>query len=116
MNVKIWNDGPIDHIEEFLGDKIVIPRGEFIEMPRSKAIKFLGTFRPFHRDGHVMSQGLKQLRMEEDAEAKAAKYDQPFNFQASDGAKFRTKQGLKAHEESLTVISQGSKNVRKAAK
>jgi hypothetical protein len=54
--------------------------------------------------------------MEEDAEAMAAKYDQPFNFQASDGAKFRTKQGLKAHEESLTVISQGSRNVRKAAK
>ncbi|MDC1299958.1 hypothetical protein N8Z24_00465 [bacterium] len=116
MKVKIWNDGPADHVEEFLGDKIVIPRGEFILMPRSKAIKFMGTFRPFTRDGNIMSQGLKQLRMEEDAEAKAAKYDQPFSFMATDGTKFRTKQGLKSHEASLTVISQGSKNVRKTAK
>ena len=36
---KIWNDGPVDHEEEFLGEKIFIPRGEFIEMPRSKASK-----------------------------------------------------------------------------
>ena len=103
MNAKIWNDGPVDHEEEFLGEKIFIPRGEYIEMPRSKAIKFLGTFKPFRRDGHVMSQGIKNLRMEEDAEEKAAKYDQPFSFVASDGKKFRTKQGLKEYEATLTV-------------
>jgi hypothetical protein len=111
MNAKIWNDGPTDHEEEFLGERIFIPRGEYIEMPRSKAIKFLGTFKPFRRDGSIMSQGLKKLRLEEDAEAKAAKFDQPFKFVASDGTKFRTKQGLKNYEETLTV--KVSKNGRK---
>lgn len=112
MNVKIWNDGPMDHEEEFLDEHIKIPRGGFIEMPRSKAIKFLGTFRPFRRDGHVQSQGIKALRMEEDAEARAEKYDQPFAFIASDGKKFRTKQGLRDYEQSLTVQTGVQRNAR----
>jgi hypothetical protein len=112
MNAKIWNDGPVDHEEEFLGEHIVIKRGEYIEMPRSKAIKFLGSFKPFRRDGHIMSQGIKQLRMEEDPEEKAAKYDQPFTFAASDGTKFRTKKGLKAYEATLTVQTGVMKNGR----
>lgn len=112
MNAKIWNDGPVDHEEEFLGERIFIPRGEYIEMPRSKAIKFLGTFKPFRRDGHVAGQGLKRLRLEENAEEKAARYDQPFSFVASDGTKFRTKQGLKEYEETLTVKTGVIKNGR----
>lgn len=103
MNVKIWNDGPFDYQEEFQDNLISIPKGKFIEMPRAKAIKFLGSFKPFRRDGSTANQGIKKLRMEEDYEAKAAKYDQPFLFQASDGKKFRTKQGLKEYESSLTV-------------
>jgi len=112
MNAKIWNEGPVDHEEEFLGEKIFIPRGEYIEMPRSKAIKFMGTFQPFRRDGHVSSQGIKKLRLEEDAEARAAKYDQPFKFAASDGSKFRTKEGLRQYEETLTVQTGVMKNGR----
>lgn len=113
MNVKVWNDGPTDHKEQFLGEELVIKRGDFITMPRSKAIKFLGQFTPFSRDGHISSQGIKRLRIEEDAEARAAKYDQPFTFAASDSTKFRTKEGLKKYEESLTVETGVIRNAKK---
>ena len=51
-------------------------------------------------------------RIEEDHEERAAKYDQPFKFVASDGTKFRTKEGLKAFEASLTVKKTGATSGR----
>ncbi len=109
--VKVWNDGPVDHDEDFQGEHIHIPRGKFIEMPRSKALTFLEQWRPFNRSGAVSQQGLKALRIEEDPEEHAAKRDQPLKFVASDGKKFRTKQGLAAHEDSLSFKGgKGGKN------
>lgn len=103
MKVKVWNDGPIDHVEEYQDETIKIPRGEYIEMPRSKAIHFLSQLIPFHRDGDPKARGIKALRMEEPAEEKAAMMDQPLRFTASDGTKFRTQIGLDDYEASLTV-------------
>ncbi len=99
--VEVWNDGPYDYKEEYQGSLIEIPRGKSIEMPRAKALHFLGQYRPFQISGHPSQQGLKALRIKEDPEQHAAKRDQPFKFVASDGTKFRTKQGLADHEEKL---------------
>ena len=100
-HVKVRNNGHVDYQEEYQGNLIQIEAGGFIEMPRSKALHFLGQWRPFNKSGAIESQGQKPLSIEEDPEVHAEKRDQPLKFIASDGNKFRTKQGLANHEESL---------------
>jgi len=118
MLVKIWNDSSILYKEIFQDELVEIkPRG-FIEMPRSKAITFLGSYRPFQKEGRIEDRGIKPLRLEENAEELAKKYQQPAIYESSDGTKFRTKEGLRLHNESLTVkkeiITSGSdENVRR---
>jgi len=103
MIVKVWNDSSLTYKEIFQDELIEIPPHGFVSMPRSKAVTFLGGYRPFQRDGAQENRGEKPLRLEEDVEALAEKYDQPLKYHSSDGTNFRTKEGLRKHEESLTV-------------
>lgn len=109
MEVKVWNDGHKDWKEEFKGEFISIPRGGFITMSRSRAVKFLSQYAPFYREGNEDSLNRKRLRMEEDPELKAAATDQPFRFSSTDGKKFRTKQGVENHEKAMQGAMSGRK-------
>ena len=110
MKVKVWNDGPVDWEEDFKGDMIRIPRGESVEMTRSRAVKFLSQFSGFEKvvNGATQSHP-KMLRIEVDPEEEAKMKDQPVRFTASDGTRFRTEQGLKNHEKAIAGATSGKR-------
>ena len=114
MNVKVWNKGPLDWKEEYKGDIISIPRGEYITMGRSRAIKLLGQFSHFHKEGNDISMNQKILVIEEDPEERATMMDQPLKFTASDVKMFRSLQGQKNYEKTLTVGGSPSGKQRRA--
>ena len=101
MKVKVWNKGPFDIDEEFLGKQIKIPQGEYIEMERSKAVKFQGQWAPFQREGNMEALNHRVIHLEADPEEDAARKDQPFRYTSSDGKKFRTVKGMENYESGL---------------
>ena len=101
MQVKVWNDSDIDHVEEFRGKTIVIPAKQFVEMGRAEANKFISQFSPVSMNGAGKHVRPKDIRIEKPAEEFAQLTDQPLRYKASDGKMFRTKIGLKEYEESL---------------
>jgi len=103
--VKIFNDSHIDYKGLFRDSPIEIPANSFIEMGRAEAIKFLGEYSPVSIDGAGRHKMPKKLRMLEDPEQKAERYNQPLRFTAFDGSKFRTTQGLQAYEKKLQIES-----------
>jgi len=111
MKVKVWNDGPVDWVEEFKGDVITIPRGEYIDMTRSRAVKFLSQFAPFEKVVQGQSRpNPKKLRIEADPEEDAKRKDQPLRFTCTaDDTRYRTQEGLKNHEAALARASSGKR-------
>ena len=103
MKVKLWNDGPFDWEEEYKGEIYKIPKGGYIEVERSRAVKIQSQFSHFSREGNIRQQNPKMLRIEIDPEKWAEHNDQPLRFVASDGKKFRTVQGVENYEKSITV-------------
>ena len=108
-NVKVWNDHDFEYKEKYKDEVIVIPPKSHIMMPRSKAKHFQAQFSPFQREGSVENMGYKRVRIEEDLEEKAARYDQPFKFSTPDGTKFRTEYGMLRHMEEVTEITKDKK-------
>ena len=47
MKVKLWNDGPFDWEEEYKGEIYKIPKGGYIEVERSRAVKIQSQFSHF---------------------------------------------------------------------
>ena len=115
MEARIYNDGHFDWKEEYKGQIIEIPKGGYITMQRSRAVKFLSQFAPFKREGGLKELNKKQLRMVVDPEEFAAHTDQPLKYQAKDGTRFRTKQGVINYEEDLVQSNRGTAGGRKKA-
>ena len=42
--VQVWNDDSQDYSENFKGNQVVVPAGEFISMSRNEANAFMGSF------------------------------------------------------------------------
>lgn len=85
---------PHDHVEDFQGDTIRIPRGGFVEMPNDQARRFYGQYYPQIKDGNgdlVDSKALK-LVLDEDGAPQA----QAFVSQI-DGKDYHSKEALEAH-------------------
>jgi hypothetical protein len=101
MQVKVWNDSDLLHVEEFRGKNITIKPHEFVEMGRAEANKFLHQYREIKKDGAGRLLMAKKLRIERPAEEFAAHTDQPLRFEARDGKMFRTKIGLAEYEATL---------------
>ena len=97
MEVQVLNESQIDFDGLFKDQKIFIPAGESITMGRAQAVKFLGDFSPMQIDGAGRHKMPKMLKIIEDPELKAARYDQPMKFEAIDGKMFRTKQGVEKY-------------------
>lgn len=115
MKVKLWNDGPIDWVEEYKGETYTIPTGGFIELERSKAVKIQSQFSPFKNNpNNPREANYKKLRIEMDPEKWAEHNKQPVKFTASDGSRFRTKEGLRLHEEQITVGGSSGKRRKQA--
>ena len=97
MEVQVFNESKIDFEGLFKDQKIFIPAGESIPMGRAQAVKFLGEFSQPIIDGAGRHKMPKMLKIIEDPELKAARYDQPMKFEAIDGKMFRTKQGVEKY-------------------
>ena len=75
--VQVWNDNVVKNAkgeligytleEEFKGQKIVIPPGEYIEMSRGEAVKFKGSYHPVQKDGmnQQIEASYKKIRIVE---------------------------------------------------
>jgi hypothetical protein len=103
--VKVYNDSHVDYKGTFRDSPIEIPAREYIEMGRAEAVKFLGEYSSVIVDGAGRHKMPKKLRMAEDPEEKAERYNQPLRFTAFDGSKFRTTQGLQDYEAKLQTES-----------
>lgn len=101
MKVKVLNQSDIDFVGTFRDAPIHIPAGKSIEMGRSEAIQFLGSWSPMMIDGAGRHKQPKKLVMVEDPEERAERYQQPVRFNAVDGRGFRTREGLEAYEAKL---------------
>lgn len=113
MQVRVWNDSEIDHVEMFRDKEIKIPAGEYIEMGRSEANMFLAQFRPVKMDGAGRHVAPKMLRVERPAEVFAEMTDQPLKFQARDGQMFRTEVGKAEYEAALPKEAQDESGPRR---
>jgi hypothetical protein len=114
MEVQVFNESKIDFEGLFKDQKIFIPAGESIPMGRAQAVKFLGEFSQPQIDGAGRHKMPKMLKMVEDPEIKAARYDQPMKYEAIDGKMFRTKQGVeKYNSEFRSDASNASKPRRR---
>jgi len=97
MLVKIWNDHNETYKEEFNNELISIPPGEFHEMQRGAAVKFLSSFKPFKRDGVGEELGIKKLRMEIDPVLRAKELKQPIPSCMKCGKEFANELMLENH-------------------
>lgn len=96
-----------EHVEKFKDKTLTIPPGGTIEMGRAEAVTFLGQWCPPIMDGAGRHLYPKKLRIEQDPEAFAEHRDQPLRYDAPDGKRFRTEQGLLNHMESLKGSTTG---------
>ena len=110
--VKVWNDSQIDFVGKFKDKAINIGSGKFIEMGRAEAHTFLSEYSTVRINGAGKHQMPKMLRMDEDPEIKATRYNQPLKYKAFDGTMFRTTQGLQRHEELLQTQSKDVDNAK----
>ena len=99
--VKVYNDSHIDFVGKFKDKAINIAAGKYIEMGRAEAHTFLSEYSSVKIDGAGRHQMPKKLRLDEDLEVKATRYNQPLKYKAYDGTMFRTTQGLQKHESLL---------------
>jgi hypothetical protein len=107
MQVRVRNKSDIDFVGTFRDKPIAVPGGDYIEMGRAEALKFIGEWSPVKIDGAGRHLAPKMLVIEEDPEVKAERYSQPLRYEAMDGTKFRTKEGLAAYDAALqTDISE----------
>ena len=97
--VKVWNDNTVDLEEEFKGQKIKIPAGDFIEMGRSQAVQFKGQYKPMKIDGmkQQTKASMKILRLEPLKGKGSSKPDKKEWVCQIDGHVCRTEQGLKTY-------------------
>jgi len=110
--VKVVNDSHIDFKGTFRDTPIEIPAKGSIEMGRAEANKFLSEYSIVSVDGAGRHKMPKKLRMEEDPEVKAERYNQPLKFTAFDGTQFRTTQGLHKYENQLQTESKEVDNAK----
>ncbi|UCG54700.1 MAG: hypothetical protein JSV32_00320 [Dehalococcoidia bacterium] len=110
MQVKVWNDSDIDHVELFRDKEVRIPAHEYIEMGRSEANKFISQFCPVKQDGAGRHVAPKKLRIEKPAEEFAEMTGQPLKYEACDGKMFRTKVGVEEYEATLPESKRMKKN------
>lgn len=101
MQVRVRNLSQIDFNGTFRDKPIMVPGNGFIEMGRAEAIKFIGEWSPMKIDGAGRHLNPKKLVIEEDPEVKAERYSQPLRYEAMDGTRFRTKEGLAAYDKAL---------------
>jgi hypothetical protein len=99
--VRVRNLHSEEHVEKFRGKVITIPPGGTIEMGRAEAVKFLSQWSPPIKDGTGRHLYPKKLKLEQDPEAFAEQRDQPLKYDAPDGKRFRTPEGLENYIESL---------------
>lgn len=99
MEVQVKNEANIDFRGLFKDQEIFIPAGESIKMGRAQAVKFLGEFSQPLIDGAGRHKMPKKLRIIEDPEVKAARYDQPLKYEAIDGKMFRTIEGMEQYNK-----------------
>lgn len=116
MKVKVRNLDTREYVEIFRDDEIRIPAGEYVEMGRSEAIKFLSQATPMALDGGGRCIKPKKLVLEEDPEAHAAARDQPVRFEAPDGKEFRTEKGYQAYMLNFVEKSSEQKPIRRRRK
>lgn len=66
MKVKVWNDNVYDFKQEWRGEKIFIPAGQWVEMEDDFAHNFLCAYHPIEVDagGNQKPQSFKRLRIE----------------------------------------------------
>ncbi len=71
MQAKVWNDNKYPFSQEFKGQKISIPAGEYVEMEFYEAKEFEGRYSPIKVDGggQPKPESYKMIRVE--AEGKA---------------------------------------------
>ena len=112
MLVKVFNESHIDFVGKFKDNAINIPAGKFIEMGRAQAVQFLSEYSAVRVDGAGRHQMPKKLKMVEDPELKAERYNQPLRYKAYDGTMFRTTKGLQDHESSLQTQSKEVDNAK----
>ena len=101
MKVQVKNLDHREYREIFREQEIVIPAGGSVEMGRSEAVTFLGTFVPMNLDGSGRPKTPKKLKIIEDPEQHAAHRDQPKRYEAQDGTMLRTPEGRDAYNEKL---------------
>jgi hypothetical protein len=99
IDVEVWNDHTEDYKEKFRDRVITVPAKGHIVMPRSEARQFLAQYSPMMKDGKEQDVYPKKLRIVEDPEAMAERYDQPERYESADGTRrFRTLEGRDAYD------------------
>ena len=65
MNVQVWNDKDIDHVEKWAGKTLTIPAKGFIEMDADEAHEFRCQFYPPYIDagGNQLKSSFKRIRI-----------------------------------------------------
>lgn len=86
---------PHDHVEIFEGKEVRIPVDGAIQMPRAQAIKFLGQWYPFVKDGNGDVTDSKALRADDIGEASSDR--QAAFISQIDGKDYVTREALNAH-------------------
>jgi len=73
--VQVHNDDHEDYVETYRNEKIVVPSRSFLDMERSKAIGFLGSFSGVDSQRGTMK--VKRLRIIEDEHQRSLRMKQP---------------------------------------
>lgn len=94
---KVWNDWKEEHVEDFRGEKIVIPSKGHIVMEWPDAVQFRGQYTPIIRDGLGNDVKPKMIRLEKiDASAPEFPSRKKFVCEA-DGVSFDSQEELDAY-------------------
>lgn len=123
MQVRVYNDNKIDHVENFKGQSFNIPAGGYIEMEREDAVLFRGQFFPpkFNKSGIQEIESMKMIRIqpivEQAEESKLEKKEQSKKTELvcmKCGFEAKSKAGLSAHIRSNHTASMVDDDAKEA--